>query len=338
MQNSVGVAIIGAGRMGSEHARRLHRRISGAHVVAVVDIDRSRADTVVADIPGAEAETDVAATLARSDVDAIILATPGFLHHEVLLEALAHDLPILCEKPLTPDGKSARTVLEAEQQLGRRRIQVGFMRRFDRDYRQLRARIEGGTLGLPLMLHCAHRNPVAPATFTDEMMIHDSVVHEFDTVRYLCGEEISEIQVRSGRLTQNASGKLRDPQQILMKTASGVLVDVEIFVNAQLGYQVTTQAVLEQGVIDIGGDAGALIQQGGHWGGGINPGFESRFGDAFDQEVQTWVQNLLADRFDGPDAWDGYAAAVCCEAGVKAQHSGQAVAVELGERPPLYRR
>lgn len=338
MQQSVGVAIIGAGRMGSEHARRLHKRIAGAHVVAVVDIDRDRADAAVADIPGADAETDVTATLARDDVDAIILATPGFLHQKVLLEALTHDLPILCEKPLTPDGESARVVLEAEQKLGRRRIQVGFMRRFDRDYRELRARIEDAELGLPLMLHCAHRNPVAPDTFTDEMMIHDSVVHEFDTVRYLCGEEISEIQVQSGRLTTHAGGGLRDPQQVLMKTASGVLVDVEIFVNAQLGYQVTTQAVLERGVINIGSDAGALIQQSGHWGGGINPGFESRFGGAFDNEVQSWVQNVLDDRFDGPDAWDGYAAAVCCEAGVRAQKSGQPVTVELGERPSLYRR
>jgi hypothetical protein len=80
------------------------------------------------------------------------------------------------------------------------------------------------------------------------MLINDSVVHEFDAIRYLTGEEINSVQVRLGRATRHAPSDQHDPQQVLIETESGVLADVEIFVNAQFGYQVATQAVFETGI------------------------------------------------------------------------------------------
>src|SRR5688500_9750516 len=107
MNQNLRVAVIGAGRMGIDHIQRLHRRIHGAEVAAVVDIDEDRARSAVADVPGALALTDGAAALDHPDVNAVLIATPGFLHEEVLHAALAKDIPILCEKPLTPDAESS---------------------------------------------------------------------------------------------------------------------------------------------------------------------------------------------------------------------------------------
>jgi hypothetical protein len=67
----------------------------------------------------------------------------------MLLEGLERDLPILCEKPLTPDAPSSWEILEAEQRLGTKRIQVGFMRCFDAEYQRLRGIITSGELRLP---------------------------------------------------------------------------------------------------------------------------------------------------------------------------------------------
>jgi myo-inositol 2-dehydrogenase / D-chiro-inositol 1-dehydrogenase len=128
----------------------------------------------------------------------VLIATPGFLHEEALLQIGERDLPILCEKPLTPDLASAWRIVQAEQRFGKKRIQVGFMRRFDADYKRLRHLIEAGELGDILMLHCAHRNPDTPTDFTNEMLINDSVAHEFDVIRYLTGDEIKSVQVRLG--------------------------------------------------------------------------------------------------------------------------------------------
>lgn len=340
MAENLRVAVIGAGRMGADHIQRLHTRIHGADVAAVVDIDLGRAKAAVAHIPGAQAYATAAeaysADPSSGGVNAVLIATPGFLHEQALLEALKLDIPILCEKPLTPDAASAWKIVEAEVAAGRTRIQVGFMRRFDDGYRQLGRLVRSGELGDLLMLHCRHRNPDTPAGFTNEMLINDSVVHEFDVIRYLTGEEITSVQVRLGKATSKAPNGQHDPQHVLIETSSGVLADVEIFVNAQFGYQVATEAAFEDGIVDIGGDGGPYLRRAGRWGGEVTPGFEARFGAAYDDEIQSWVDAALRGEIGGPSAWDGYATAACCEAGVEAQKSGDKVAVVLNEKPALY--
>ena len=336
MSTNLRVCVVGAGKMGADHIERLTRRIAGAEVSVVVDADISRAKKAVESIPSAVAVSDIGQALARGEVNAVLIATPGFLHRDMLLQVREQDLPILCEKPLTPDAPSSWEIVEAEQRLGRKRIQVGFMRRFDAEYQRLRGIITSGELGELLMLHCAHRNPETPPGFTNEMLINDSVVHEFDVIRYLTGEEIRNVQVRLGRASRHAPSGQHDPQQVLMEIESGVLADVEIFVNAQFGYQVATQAVFEKGIVNIGEDGGPYIRSAGRWGGEITPGFVERFRDAYDIEIQRWVDATKRGEVDGPTAWDGYATAACCEAGVAAQKSGEKVDVSLKNKPSIY--
>ncbi len=334
---SLRVLVVGAGRMGADHVERLARRIVGAEVAVVVDVDLARARRAAEAAPSITVASDVGQALKRDDVDAILIATPGSLHEETLLQALERDLPILCEKPLTPEAASSWTIVQAEQRLGRKRIQVGFMRRFDAEYQRLKGLFTSGELGQALMLHCAHRNPDTPPGFTNEMLINDSVVHEFDAIRFLTGEEITSVQVRLGRPSRHAPAGQHDPQHVLIETESGLLADVEIFVNAQFGYQVTTQAVFEQGVVNIGGDTGPCIRSAGRWGGEVARGFVERFGSAFDAEVQSWVNAARRGEVGGPTAWDGYATAACCEAGVAAQRGGERIGVSLRAKPDLYR-
>lgn len=336
MSESLRVAVIGAGRMGADHVRRLQHRISGAEVAAVVDVDLTRAQAAIEGIPSAVALGSADEAFDRGDIDAVLIATPGFLHEEVLLQALERDLPILCEKPLTPDVDSAWRIVEAEQTLSRKRIQVGFMRRYDAEYAKLGDMVRTNELGELLMLHCAHRNPDTPPGFTNAMLINDSVVHEFDVVRFLTGEEIVSVQVRLGKATRNAPEGQHDPQHVLLETSSGILVDVEIYVNARFGYEVATQASFEEGIVTIGGDSGPYVRRAGRWGGEVTPGFIERFGTAYDVQVQAWVDAAARGEIGGPSAWDGYAATACCEAGVQAQESGAKVDVRLNPKPALY--
>src|SRR6267378_1264951 len=157
ISTNLGVCVVGAGKMGADHIERLTRRIDRAEVSVVVDADLSRAQKVVEAIHSAVAVSNIGQALDREDVNAVLIATPGFLHRDMLLQVCEHDLPILCEKPLTPDAPSSWEILEAEQRLGKKLIQVGFMRRFDTEYQRLRAIITSGELGELLMLHCSHR-------------------------------------------------------------------------------------------------------------------------------------------------------------------------------------
>ncbi|MEC4020102.1 Gfo/Idh/MocA family protein [Streptomyces sp. H27-D2] len=334
---TLGVAVIGTGRMGADHVRRINELISGARVAAVVDIDAERVKALAGAIEGCAAYTDPAAAMADPAVDAVLIASPGPAHEAALLQALEHDLPVLCEKPLTPDAASALRVLEAEQRLGHRRISVGFMRRYDSEYLRLKSLLDAGGFGRPLMLHCKHRNMATPPGFTNQMMINDSVVHEFDTTRWLLGQEITAVSVLRPTPSSHAPEALSDPQLVLMETSGGAIVDVEIFVNCTFGYQVRCEAVCETGSARVGDGHAMVTQSAGRWGGEITPGFEARFEEAYDREVQRWVDAARRGEAEGPSAWDGYATAAACEAGVRAQATGERVLVEMIEQPAFYR-
>ncbi|MBA2946020.1 Gfo/Idh/MocA family protein [Streptomyces himalayensis] len=335
-RGTLGVAVVGTGKMGADHVRRLHEVTSGARVAAVVDVDEVRAEKIANAIEGCTVFTDPSAAMAADGVDAVLIASPGPAHEAALLTALEYDLPVLCEKPLTPDAASALRVLETEVKLGHRRIQVGFMRRYDTEYMKLRSLLTSGYLGRPLMLHNRHRNAAAPAGFTSANLINDSVVHEMDVTRWLLGQEITAVTVLRPAPSENAPEGLDDPQFVIFETDGGALVDVEIFVNCGFGYQVQAEVVCERGTARIGDGHAMVTNMAGRWGGTIAQDFVERFEDAYDREVQAWVDATRRGEVTGPSTWDGYAAAAVCEAGVRSQTDGGRVEVELVERPALY--
>ncbi|WP_329213548.1 Gfo/Idh/MocA family oxidoreductase [Streptomyces sp. NBC_01485] len=336
MGDLLGVAVLGAGHMGADHIRRLDRVVSGARVVAVADPDAARAKEAVAGIEGATVHEEPAAVLDAPGVEAVLIASPGPAHQEALLAAFARGLPVLCEKPMVPDSAGALRVLEAEARLGRRLAQTGFMRRYDAEYRRLKSLLDDGRLGRPLMLHCTHRNASSPPDFTSAMLIGSSVSHEIDAARWLLGEELTSVTVLRPRPSSGAPQGLLDPQFVLFETAGGALVDVEVFVNCGFGYQVRCEAVCEAGSARIGDDHGMLVTTRGTAGARVPQDYLVRFVDAYDREVQAWVDATRRGRVTGPTAWDGYAASVVAEAGVRSLESGVRVPVELAPRPGLY--
>ncbi len=330
------VAVVGAGMMGADHVARITSTISGAEVVAIVDPDTARATAAAATAPGAITAVDFEEALGTTEIDAVIVATPGFLHEAVLLPALDRGLAILCEKPLTTDEAASLRVLEAEQRLGRPHIQVGFMRRFDRGYQDLRALVASGEHGALLALHCAHRNATTPPSYSEEMLILDSVIHEIDVVPFVVGEPIVAVEVKKPRRNSLAPEGLPEPQIVILETVSGTMAIVEINVNVQFGYQVTTDAVFESGVASIGRESGIDVTTGGRTGRAVPPTFKERFGAAYDTQVQRWVDAARRGTIDGPSAWDGYLASVVATAGVAAQKTGRRVEVEYALAKPAF--
>jgi myo-inositol 2-dehydrogenase/D-chiro-inositol 1-dehydrogenase len=334
------VAVLGVGLMGADHVARLHSRISGARVVVVSDAFTEKAEQIAAGLPDCRVVADPLAAIADPEVDAVVVASPGQFHEAQVLACIERGIPVLCEKPLTMDAASSLAVVRAEDEFtartGRRLVQVGFMRRFDPEYAQLRALIESGEIGEPLVVHCAHRNAAVPPHFDTEMMITDSVVHEVDVARFLLDEEIAAVTVLRPRATRHAREGLSDPLVVLLETASGRIVDVECFVSTGVGYEVRTEVVAEDGSAMIGLDSGLVRAVGGPAGAtrgsGIAPDFRVRFGRAYDIEFQRWVDAARRGTVDGPGAWDGYAASAVCTAGVEALRTGRRTEVRLAER------
>ncbi|MDT5080165.1 MAG: myo-inositol 2-dehydrogenase / D-chiro-inositol 1-dehydrogenase [Mycobacterium sp.] len=331
------IAVLGVGIMGADHVARLSTRISGAKVTVVNDYVTEKAEKIAAELPGCRAISDPLDAIADPDVDAVVLATPGPTHEKQLLACIEHGKPVLCEKPLTTDVDTSLEVVKREAEHGQRLIQVGFMRRFDHEYAQLKALLDSGELGRALVLHCAHRNPAVPPSFDSAMVVRDSLVHEVDVTRFLFDEEIVSIQIVKPSANPGAPEGLADPQIAILRTASGRHVDVELFVTTGVAYEVRTEVVAEKGSAIIGLDVGLVRKTApGTWGGHIAPGFRERFGQAYDTEFQRWVDAVQSGvNVDGPGAWDGYAASAVCEAGVESLNSGAPVEVKMVSRDSI---
>ncbi len=337
------VGVVGAGLMGADHARRLAGRVAGATLTAVADPDRERANALAGPL-GVRVVPDALELVGAADVDAVVIASPGFVHEAQVLACLAAGKPVLCEKPLTMDDASSLRVVEAEAALGRRLVTVGFMRRFDPEYVQVRAALDAGEHGRLLVLHNVHRNRSVPnADFRSEMIVRDSLVHEVDASRFLFDDEVVEVTVLAPAPSSHAADGVLDPQVSLFRMGRGGVVTTEVFVNSQVGYEVRFEAVAERGSLTAGLHTTGLLTTrvapggGGHWGAEVPDDYRVRFARAYDAEVQAWADAArTGGAAVGASAWDGYAATAVSTAGMASLASGTPRPVVLAERPTLY--
>ena len=102
-----------------------------------------------------------------------------------MLASIAAGKQVFCEKPLATTREACERILDAEVASGKRHVMVGFMRRYDEGYRAMKATIDSGEIGAPLMFHSGHRNPSVPPHYTSDMIINDTCVHDVDIARFL---------------------------------------------------------------------------------------------------------------------------------------------------------
>jgi myo-inositol 2-dehydrogenase/D-chiro-inositol 1-dehydrogenase len=330
------VGVIGTGMIGQDHIRRLTSVLSGARVAAVTDVDLDRARAVADGVPGSVVHDTGQALIDDPGVDAVVVTSWGPTHEEYVLAAIAAGKQVFCEKPLATTREACDRIVDAEVATGRRLVQVGFMRRFDPQYRAMKAVVTSGEIGAPLLMHAAHRNPSVPDFFTSDMTINDSTVHDIDVARWMFDDEIAAVTVLKGRVSRKAKAGFNDPLLVLLEMRSGVIVDVEAMVNAGFGYDIRGEVVCEDGTVELSESAGAVVKREGRYSGRVPENWKERFVGAFDLELQAWVDAVSAGATTGPSAWDGYAATIACETGLAALRTGRREEVVLRERPDLY--
>jgi myo-inositol 2-dehydrogenase/D-chiro-inositol 1-dehydrogenase len=145
-----------------------------------------------------------------------------------------------------------------------------------------------------------------------------------------------------------AAGVLRDPQVVILELEGGALVFVELFVTAGYGYEIKCEIVGEKGTIELAPTARVIVRSDLKVSQNFPPDWRGRFAEAYRRELQTWVDAISRWRsgtmesdvgpVDGPDAWDGYRAAVVSQAVLASMSQGDPVPVESMSLPEFYRR
>jgi myo-inositol 2-dehydrogenase/D-chiro-inositol 1-dehydrogenase len=328
------IGIIGAGVMGADHAETVARRVSGAELVAICDPDRDRAARVASMAGAHHTLDDPHGLIARPDVDAVLVASPDETHADLVIACLQARKPVLCEKPLAPSPEECLRVVAAEAALGQRLIQVGFMRRFDPAYMAMKDTLADGGMGEPLFFHCVHRNATVPPWFNSGMLITNAAVHEIDIARWLLDTEIVNATVIASKPPE-ASG-LRDPQFLVLRAATGAVIDIEVFMNAHYGYDIRGELVCSVGTVALAPPVEVHVRRAGTQAFGFAQDWRARFRAAYQNQLQAWVNSIAEGAGVGASAWDGYVATAVAQVCLDSLLTSAPVNVILQSRPAIY--
>lgn len=322
---SIGIGVIGTGLMGAEHARILRHDTPGAHLAGIFDADSARAQAVAS---GATVFSDPQSLIVSNQIDAIVIASPDATHAALTRACIEAGKPVLCEKPLASSAADALDVVLAEVALGRRLIQVGYMRRFDPGYQEIKCIKDTGQLGGPVLLHNVHRNVRAPEWFNGSMAITNSFVHEIDVSRWLLGSEMVSARVEAG-----PGG---EPLMITMKTDKDEIVSTEVFVNAGYGYHVHVELVGRKGTVSLAPASLTLLNRDKAGGHSYPDNWVPRFEEAYRRQMADWVGAVKTGASVGASAWDGYVASAIAEQVAEALAGNGVAPLRYGPRPSLY--
>ena len=322
--------------VGSAQVKTFARSVGAGELVAVSDFDLARAETIAEALPGDVRVFRTAEELIASDeVDAVMIASSAESHLGLVLACIEHRKPVFCEKPLALTAADCEQIVDAEVRAGRRFVQVGFMRRYDTAFLDLKAAVDTGDLDEIVSVQFVHRAADVPSSVGSSAHTTEAVVHEADSARWLLNDEIVEVRV-SGNAGRFGLDEWLDPQFFYFRTAAGVMIYSEVFLHATYGYEIECDVVGRSGVARLTNARPVAVSLDFRESAVRERDFTVRFGDAYRRELEAWALDAGEGVVSGPNAWDGYRAATVTDACLESLRSGNPVQVDARERPALY--
>jgi myo-inositol 2-dehydrogenase / D-chiro-inositol 1-dehydrogenase len=326
------IAVLGCGRIGAMHAANIaaHPRAS---LVAVFDINAAASNAAAA-ATGARVLGSVADVLADPDVDAVLIATATDTHADILEACVAAGKPVLCEKPI--DLSLARVNACAAKIAGSSvPIQLGFVRRFDPGHAAVRRAILAGDIGELHQVTITSRDPgLAPEAYLKVSggIFRDMTIHDFDMARFILGEEVTEVHAAASRLVDPAlMARLGDYDTVVvtMKTATGRQAVITNSRQSVYGYDQRVEALGTKGMaISENRRAHEMSLHKADFTGRAEPllnFFIERYREAFDAEIDAFVEAVTNGTSPVVGFEDGRQALVLAEAALKSVELGRVV-------------
>jgi myo-inositol 2-dehydrogenase/D-chiro-inositol 1-dehydrogenase len=255
MSAKVNVGIIGAGRIGKLHAENLAYRIPEANVLAIADIFPEAAEKCAADFQIPSAVKDYREIMENPDIEAVMICSSTDTHARMIEEAAAAGKHIFCEKPIDFDLDRIDKALEAVDKAGVK-LQVGFNRRFDPNFKRVREVVAAGKIGTPHILRITSRDPEPPPIEYIKVsggIFLDMTIHDFDMARYLIGSEVSEIYAAGGVMVDPEIGQAGDIDTavITLRFANGTIGAIDNSRKAVYGYDQRVEVFGSEGMVAV---------------------------------------------------------------------------------------
>lgn len=340
----IGIGVIGCGRAGLIHARHFAAGAGGARLVALCDpvpAARAAAGSELG-VAAASQTGDYRALIARSDVQAVVVATPTALHREIVVAAAQAGRHILCEKPLAMQADECDAMIAAAT-AARVTLQVGFMRRFDRGFVQAYERVARGEIGRVVQVKSLTHGPSTPKPWMYDLRVSNGPLaevnsHDIDTLRWLTGSEFRTVYALGGNYrSPDARHAFPDFYDNVLLAASFADGSQGMIGGAQgvgYGYDARVEVLGTEGIIMIGGlddttvvscTAAGLVRP-------VVKSWTHLFRDAYCAEDEDFVGSIREGRPPRAGGVDGKRAVEVVNAGNESIRTG--LPVRVGEVAP----
>jgi myo-inositol 2-dehydrogenase / D-chiro-inositol 1-dehydrogenase len=329
-------AQFGAGRIGAIHAANLAAH-PATRLKYIIDVDTSAAQSL-ASRTGATVGT-LDAALADKDVGAVIIASSTDTHAALAIAAARAGKAIFCEKPIDLSLKRVDECLSAVTAAGVPML-VGFNRRFDPSFADLKSRIDAGAVGAVEQVIISSRDPGLPPVAYLKVsggQLRDMTIHDFDMARWLLGEEPADVFAYGSALVDPEVGKIGDTDSlmVLLRTRSGRLAHINNSRRASYGYDQRIEVHGAKGRLIAGNRTSTTVELADadavkadkplHF-------FLERYAEAYKHELDAFVTAVSHKTPMPVGAKDGRMALVLAEAAIKSLNERRSVKVsEIGD-------
>jgi myo-inositol 2-dehydrogenase/D-chiro-inositol 1-dehydrogenase len=313
--DGVRVGLIGAGRIGSLHARHLAHRLPDAELLAVADVFREAAEQCAAECKVPSAYQDYRYILDDPDIQAVVICTSTDTHAAIIEDAAARGKHIFCEKPLDLDLARTDRVLAAVEDAGVK-LQVGFNRRFDPGFQRARELVASGRIGTPHIVRITSRDPEPPPISYVKVsggIFLDMTIHDFDMARFLIDAEVAELYATGGVMVDARIGEAGDidTATICLRYANGAMGTIDNSRQAVYGYDQRVEVFGSGGMVSVGNERRDAVE----WSveDGVHTSlplyfFIERYTEAYLAEMQAFVECIRRDEAPPVTGLDGRAA------------------------------
>lgn len=312
MSRKINVGIIGAGRIGKLHAEHLAYRVPDANIVAIADVFLEAAEKCAADLQIPSAVQDYREIMDNPEIEAVIICSSTNTHSQMIEEAAAVGKHIFCEKPIDFDLTRIDRALEAVDK-ARVKLQVGFNRRFDPNFKRVREMVAAGKIGAPHILRITSRDPGPPPIEYIKVsggIFLDMTIHDFDMARYLIGSEVAEIYAAGGVMVDPEIGRAGDIDTavITLHFENGVIGTIDNSRKAVYGYDQRVEVFGSQGMVAVSNntpDTAAYSNAEGVHSSLPLFFFVERYTDSYVAEMRTFIECVQQDKTPPVTGMDG---------------------------------
>ena len=328
MKKKVNVCVIGCGRAGMIHARNYNGGVRGAVLAALCDPSEENLAAAAEETGVQKTYRDWRDVMKDPDIDAVVVVTPTQFHRDVVVSAAEAGKHVFCEKPMASDEKECDEMIAACEKAGVK-LQLGFMRRFDKSFRRGKQMLEMGTVGPVTMIKSNTYGPSEPKAWMYDVRksygpIGEVNSHDFDTLRWYAGSEVKMIHAVGNNFrspeVKETYPEYYDTCTVMLEFENGVLGVITGAQYVRYGYDARTEILGTEGIIKVGSqhtntaeavtcDRVIRADSMDSW--------RTLFHDAYREEAQAFADCILEDTLPPVTGKDGKMALVLVNEGLR---------------------